>query len=798
MVKISPGRPRIALLYVALGLITLALYSPSLTHEFLGYDDQAYVTENPSVRAGLSWSGLVWAGKSFSVSNWHPLTWVSHMLDCQFYGLKAWGHHLTNLLLHVANTLLVLLVFSRLTGALWRSACLAALFAWHPLHVESVAWIAERKDVLSTFFFLLTLWAYAGYGLGREAEAQSPKSKLQSPKARLNFYLLSLVFFACGLMSKPMVVTLPFVLLLLDYWPLGRMFGRMQPGEVAGGAASATSLIRLLVEKLPFFVLSAGTCVATVLAQQQGFAVVSRAGLPLGRRLAHALVSYQHYLGATFLPHGLAAHYPYAAKDPTWAVASAGLLIALLTLLAVGLAQRKRYLLVGWLWFLGTLVPVIGLVQVGDQAWADRYTYVPLIGIFVALIWGVGDLAGLVVAPCAGTARGTTAAVSGGKIYRLGLLILLAVIPVVLLACTGLQLRNWRNTRVLFEHAATVVPGNSKALTVLGSLAAEEGKTGEARRLYNRALHYSPHHPETHFHLGKLLDEEGKLDQAIGEYSQILWADQWREKAHLGIAIALAKQQRYDEAVQHYEAVLALNPASAVAENNLARVRHTQGKLEEAMKHYAAALKLNPALAQAQNNLGVLLLQRGQVEQGAAHLRAALKLNPGDTQCEYNLALALNQLKHWEQAAGLFSRLAPGRMQDANLFCEYGLALANLGRTREAMSRYARSLLLEPDNPEALNGLGWIAATAPQPEYRNGPEAVKMAERACELTERKRPAMLATLAAAHAEVGHFAEAITAAQAAMDAATKADSREAPERYAQLLEAFRAGKPWRSGR
>ena len=753
------------------------------------------------MRAGLTWPGVVWAFESFSVTNWHPLTWLSHMLDCQLYGLKPAGHHLTNLLLHTASTLLLFLVLSRMTGALWRSACVAALFAWHPLHVESVAWVAERKDVLSTFFFMLTLWSYVRYAEGRTQKAEASTthhvSRFTFHPPRFTFhvsryYLLSLLFFSLGLMSKPMLVTLPFVLLLLDYWPLRRV----QP----------STLRRLVVEKLPFLGLSAVACVLTVAAQRQGFAIVSTAGLPLSVRIPHVLVSYAHYLGAMLVPRHLAAHYPYVAAVPAFEVAGAAILLALLTFLAFSMAARRPYLVVGWLWYLGTLVPVIGLVQVGDQAWADRYSYIPLIGLFVAGVWSVSGLAEAwatrrtrpgapAFLPAFGAKVNTPADLPTLRPARLLLGTLAATLGVAMLIATSLQLRYWKNTRTLFEHAAAVTQNNSRALTVLGSLLAAEGKSEEARRLYAQALSYSPDNPETHFNLGKVLDQEGRLDEAIAEYSRSLWSRQWQDKAHILIGVALAKEHKYEEAAAHYQAALALNPASATAENNLARVLHSQGKLDEAVKHYEAALNLDPQLAQAQNNLGVLLLQQGRLAEGVPHLREAVRLMPGDAESQYNLAMALNQQANWKEAAAIFARLTPSRPNDPKLSYECGLALAHLGQTREAMSYYARALRLQPDFPEALDRLAWIAATDPRPELRNGTEAVNMAQRACELTERKQAQYLATLAAAYAEAGRFAEAVSAAETAGKLAASAGQKDLAAKCGNLLEAVKSGKPWR---
>jgi tetratricopeptide (TPR) repeat protein len=456
-----------------------------------------------------------------------------------------------------------------------------------------------------------------------------------------------------------------------------------------------------------------------------------------------------------------------------------------LSLLACWWARRRPYLLVGWLWYLGTLVPVIGLVQVGDQAWADRYTYLPLIGVFLAVVWGVADLA-------QEQRVGVVARTKAGRAVLSGVAI---AVGLGLLAGTSLQLHYWKDTHTLFEHAAQVTQRNGRAITVLGSLLAKEGKLQEAMSLYAQALRYQPDNPEAHFFLGNALEQQGKLAEAVAEYIQALWFKPLRERTHLALGVALAKQKHYEEAAVHYRAALAINPESALAHNNLARLLHSQGRMDEAMEHYEAALKLNPELAQAHNNLGVLLLQKGRLAEGVSHLREAVRLLPGDAEFQYNLALALNQQANWKEAAAIFSRLAPGRPDDPKLHCEFGLALAHLGQTREAMSRYARALRLQADFPEALERLAWIAATDPRPEFRNGTEAVNMAQRACELTEHKQAQCLATLAAAYAEAGRFPEAISTAETAKQLAARTGQKEVAAKCGSLLETLKSGKPWR---
>ncbi|NOS72139.1 MAG: tetratricopeptide repeat protein [Verrucomicrobia bacterium] len=743
---------------LALGIITLALYLPALRHDFLTYDDQQYVTENSHVRDGLSSRSLAWAFGNHA-GNWHPLTWLSHMLDCQVYGLKPAGHHLTNVLLHVANTVLLFLVLNRMTGAVWRSAFVAALFGWHPSHVESVAWVAERKDVLSAFFWVLTLGAYARYV--EQIRVPSPKSTA----SKVVWYGVTLALFTLGLMSKPMMVTLPFVLLLLDYWPLQRLQLKAQGSKFK----TLSSLIR---EKTPFFVLTIIACVLTISAQSP--AIASTTGLPVSQRIWHAPISYVHYLSTTLVPYHMAVYYPYEMPVPVPDVLLSCFLLLLITGLAFRFSGRRPYIVTGWLWFLGTLVPVIGLIQVGDQAWADRYTYLPIVGLFMALVWGATEVIS----------------------NRLVLRATAVSIATALLAVTTLQLRHWQNTRTLFEHAAQVTEKNYMAITVLGSEFAKEGRLSNAIAHYETALRWNPGFPEARFFLGRALDEQGNFDEAIVEYRRALRLNPHQEQTHVFLGVALARKGKYDEAAACYVAALKLNPESAVAHNNLARLFHTQGRLDEAVEHYSSAVKSDPGLAQAHNNLGILLLQKGDSAEGADHLREALRLNPGNAESQYNLALALNQLERWSEAAELFAKTVGGGSADPNAHCQFAGALAHLQKTREAMSHYASALLIQPDFVDALDGLSWILSTDPNPEFRNGVEAVRMAERACELSGRNDPVKLKTLAAAYAEAGRFPEAITTARSAQAAAGSDRKKLVMEMECRLmLESFQSSKPWR---
>ncbi|MFL6199060.1 MAG: glycosyltransferase family 39 protein [Thermoanaerobaculia bacterium] len=435
---------------VGLALLTLAAYLPVLAHGFIRFDDPLYVTRNPHVQAGLSWEGIAWAFSANVASNWHPLTLLSHMLDCELFGMDPLGHHLTSLLLHTASVVLLFEALRRLTrdqpGSIWRSAAVAALFAVHPTHVESVAWIAERKDVLSGFFWMLTLLAWAGY-----VRQPSPKR-----------YAAVALALAAGLLSKPMVVTLPFVLLLLDVWPLRR--------EIR------------VKEKLPLFALAAASCVATVIAQFGAIGLASR--FPLRLRLANAVLSYAAYLRKTLLPTRLAVFYPMPGEFPAWKVAGAALLLACLTVLAL---RAGRYVLVGWLWFLGTLVPVIGIVQVGGQAMADRYTYLPTIGLFLIAAWGLPRRARWVVP---------------------GVVLALAI-------GTRLQLRHWEDSESLFRHAAAVTERNFIAHLNLAQIHAEHGERGPALEHFRTTLEIRPGMWQAQASLGNTLRRWGRPDKAL-------------------------------------------------------------------------------------------------------------------------------------------------------------------------------------------------------------------------------------------------------------------------------------------
>ena len=594
------------LVYLVLIFVTLVVFHQLPSHDFINLDDDILVYENPHVHAGLNKEGIAWAFTTFEAYNYHPLTWLSHMLDCQLFGLKPGMHHLTSLLFHLMNTALLLLVLRRMTGTLWRSGFVAALFALHPLHVESVAWVAERKDLLSAFFWFLSMWAYARY-------AERPGLKR---------YLPVVLFFGLGLLAKPMVVTLPFVLLLLDFWPLGRMQFRQAETD-SRPLEPRVSVFRLVWEKIPLFALATISIVVTLVAQQQGGALKSLELFPLTTRIANALISYVSYVGKMIWPHNLAVYYPYSGSVPGWQVAGAGLALICLTVLFMWTARKRPYLVVGWLWYLGTLVPVIGLVQVGSQAMADRYTYLPVVGLFIALAWGVPSL----------FARWH---------HRQSILAISATILLVsFTVCTWLQLRHWQNSITLFQHTLQVTTNNHFAHNNLGVALAHNGRLDEAMSHYSKALRLKPEAFEVHNNLANALAAQGSMDEAIKHYFEALRLEPDYDKAHNNLGNALVGKGKVDEAINHYAEAIRHNPDYAGAHYNLANALAAKGSVDEAIKHYFEALRILPDWAGAHNNLGVSLEKSGKLKEAIDHYHEALRISPDYAKARNNLERAM-------------------------------------------------------------------------------------------------------------------------------------------------------------
>ena len=602
-------------------VMILAVYWRLLSHDFINFDTALHVTENPHVQAGLTKNSIVWAFTSFHANFWIPLTWLSHMLDCQLFGLNPGMHHLTNLLFHFANSVLLFLLLGRMTGALWRSAFVAALFALHPLHVESVAWVAERKDVLSTLFWLMTMWAYVLY----------------AEKPRLSYYTLAMLFFGLGLMAKPMLVTLPFVLFLLDFWPLARLRGG-QLNQENHPNISQSSLGRLVLEKVPFLALAVVSSVVTLLAKQRGGALELVDMIPLKIRISNALISYLAYIGKMIWPHNLAVLYPYPSTISGWKVIGATVFLTCLTVLLIRAAQRFPYLVVGWLWYLGTLVPVIGLVQVGSQAMADRFSYVPLIGLFIMIAWGVPEL------------------FRGWRYRRLVYALSTSILLLILMISTWLQVRYWKNSIVLFTHTIKVTSNNWLAHNNLGVALYRQGRPQEAIGHYSEALRIQPDHAGAHYNLGIVLAVLARLDEAIVHYFEALRIRPGHANTHNNLGLALFRKGKFEEAIGQYSSALQINPEHAGAHHNLGILLAQQGRLDEAMVHYSETLRLKPDHADAHNNLGVALARQGRLEEAVSHFSEAVRINPDASAAHRNLEMGLRLLGKYPRTSNTDER----------------------------------------------------------------------------------------------------------------------------------------------
>jgi tetratricopeptide (TPR) repeat protein len=780
----AAGQHRELWIYLLLACVTIGVYLPVLKLDFVNFDDSAYVTSNPNVAGGLTWSGIVWSFRNFHSSNWHPVTWISHMVDCQLYGLRPAGHHLTNALLHIANSLLIFRLLKGMTGAFWRSAFVAGLFALHPLRVESVAWVAERKDVLSGFFGLLTLLAYAKY-VSSVKHAGNAKSELQNPKSETNskseirkkvvFYGSAVLFFALGLMSKPMLVTWPLVMLLLDFWPLGRV-SSVECGGGGNRANGTAHWVRLLGEKVPFFMLSAGSCVITFLAQRQGGAVVPVQSFPLTYRIENAVMSYVRYIGKLFYPHDMAVVYPKVAGWPMAEVLLSGMLLMIGSLFVLTY-WRPGYLVTGWFWFVVTLVPVIGLVKVGDVSMADRYTYLPAIGLFILITWGICELTSGWSSRSIPLAIGATA-----------LLITCAIV-------TRKQIPYWQNAETLFEHALAVTGKNALADINLGAYFTQTGQLSRAREHYESAITIDPNFAEPWNGLGYILAEENRYNEAIPQYEMALQLKPGLSDTRINFGKALFQVGMTDAAIEQFREAVRLKPSDSIAHYNLGYSLFTAGDIAGAVQEYRSATDLNPKLIAAWYNFGRVLALQNKADEAMACYRKALEIDPGDMATHEGLGeLLLSQGKN-EEAAKEFSIVLRKNADDLAAHYQLALALTGQGKSREAVEHYRRGLESVEENPVALNNLAWILATYPDPQVRNGSEAVTLAEKACNLTQHKQAIFVGTLAAAYAEVGRFADALATAEKARALAEAAGSQELVANNVKLMQLYRAGKPFR---
>ena len=588
--------------------------------DFVNFDDQVYVTANPKVQSGLTIDGVVWAFTTFRAGNWHPLTWLSHMLDCELYGLNPMGHHWTSLQIHLTNTLLLFFILQYMTGALWRSAFVAALFALHPLHVESVAWVSERKDVLSTFFGMLTILAYIRYVKKR------------------NFFRYFLVFIllSLGLMAKPMLVTLPFVLLLLDFWPLERL---KYCSQCQSSGFQPLNLFRLIWEKVPFFIPVVISSVLTILAQKEVGALYTFEALPIKVRIANAFVSYASYIIKTVWPQNLAVFYPHPLGiSSLWYVFLAVFAIAGISFFSIRLFKKHPYMAVGWFWYLGTLIPVIGLIQVGAQSMADRYTYIPLIGLFIIVAWGMPDLL---------------------KKWHYNRIII-AVFAIILISAFSMrsyfQIGHWKNSTAVFENTIKITENNWLAYNNLGLALMCNGKAEEAVSYFKKALQIRPNYLKLYDNIGVALFQLGKLEEALSYYSKALEINPEHAGIHKHTAMILVTQGKLEKALQHYTKALLIDPELADAHYELANVLATQKKLEKAKFQYKEAIKKDSKHTNAHYNLGCILLKQKEYKEALANFVQVIKINPDYKQAYNHIGIILVKKGKFKKAKKFFSK----------------------------------------------------------------------------------------------------------------------------------------------
>jgi Flp pilus assembly protein TadD len=586
---------RFILICVLLIAAIIAVYWPVHSYNFVKYDDDVYVTDNINIHSGLNLKSIYWAFTAGYASNWHPVTWISHMIDYQLFKNWAGGYHLINVLFHILNTLILFYVLMRMTGALWPSAFVAAAFALHPLHVESVAWIAERKDLLSTFFWLLTMWAYVRYA--------------ENPKLKLKWYLTTILLFALGLMSKPMLVTLPFVLLLLDYWPLQRKFSR-----------------RLLIEKIPFFICSIVSSAITYFVQQRSGATIAVEILCLKTRIANAFISCLTYITNMIWPSRLAVLYPHPgdAFSVTKAIIS-GLLLVIASIIFIYLGRRRRFFTVGWLWYLGALVPVIGLVQVGVQAMADRYTYMTLTGLFIIIAFGASEF------------------VPKWR-NRNFILSCLAVVVLTGWAFTAsVQLKYWKDSLPLFEHALQVTENNPLILEDYATYLSELGRFDEAIEQSNKFLKLKPKSAEAHNNLGNIFLRTGKTDQAIEQFRLAVKYEPSLAQGFFNLASALKKQGKPQDAVEYYKQAAKVKPDFVDAYLNLAITLNELKKSDQAIEYFNKAIKLDPGNVLVHGYLSMAMAEVGKIDEAIKEVRFVLNVRPNDFQMYRNLGILLEK-----------------------------------------------------------------------------------------------------------------------------------------------------------
>ena len=687
--KAASRQPRRSQLYLlvclVLAVLTYGVFRQANGFEFINYDDNLYVFENAQVQHGLTAETVRWAWTTVESGSWQPLVWISYLLDVNLQGTGPRGFHRTNLLLHIANVLLLYLVLHAATGSAWRSAFVAGLFAVHPLHVESVTWIAERKDLLAALFGFLALGAYVRY----------------TRAGGWTWYAAMLAAFMASLMSKQMLVTFPFVLLLLDYWPLGR--APSPSGEKQAAAAPTKTRRGLVVEKLPLFAIVAAFSVLAYWTQARAGAVESLEKYSLATRLANAVVSYATYLRRTVWPVDLAVIYPHPGDAiPGWQVAASAAVLLAITALAVLLIRRRPAILVGWLWFLGTLVPVIGLVQIGRQQMSDRYTYIPLIGLFLAAAWA-GPSWSLQ------SRRGKAAAIAG------------ACALILLAAASFQQVKFWQNDVTLFEHAVAVTRNNVEARMNFASCLGKQGRAAEAFEQYRAALAIEPDNHYVHHNLGRAYQQAGEIHAAIQEFRAAVRLQPDYALGHYSLGLALLSLMRADEAIASLERSAELQPRSSATQYELGNAFIALRQWDKAAAHFAKGVELNRHDPQAHHNLGVALTQLGRDAEAVDHYKTAISLGLKNPMAYVNLAACLERLGKPRDSAVAFEtavRLAPGT---ATVHNEYGKFLARHGRRDLARRQFEAAVRIDPHFAEPKANLATLGQQPGAGEQRSTP-----------------------------------------------------------------------------
>jgi len=677
---------------IFLMVATFCIYSQIQDHEFINFDDDRYITDNLNVKAGLTSKSVKWVLTNSSHGDWAPVRWLSHIFDYQFYELNPKGHHLTNLFFHIANSLLLFLVLFRMTGAIWQSAFVAAMFAFHPLNVESVAWVSERKNVLSTLFWLLTMWAYIRY----------------AEKSTIKSYGLVFLLFAFGLMSKSMLVTLPFVLLLLDYWPLERFklgrrereFKIAQKDKYFNGEKNISKLV---LEKFPLLILSALCSITTLIIFEKIGEPVAQDSVSILTILTNVVIAYFEYLWKMLWPKGLAILYAHPGNTlAVWKGVLCGIALLVITTISIKLIRKAPYFVVGWFWYLGTLIPVIGFIPLEKHLIADRYAYLPLIGIFVIIAWGVPELLKK------WHYRKNVLKASAG-------ILILTLMPI-----TWIQVSHWKSSITVFKHAITVTdkkyPGFSVAHFNLGIALVAEGKNEEAISHYKMAIKIKPDYAAVHNNLGSALVAEGKNEEAISHYKIAIELKPDSAAVHNNLGSALVAEGKIEYAISYFKLAIVLYSASGRAYNNLGNALVAEGKIEEAISHYKTAIKINPDFCVAHNNLGTALQNEGKNTEAISHYKMTIKLNPDYAEAHYNLGTALFAKQKNEEAISHYKMAIKLNPDYAEAHYNLGIALGAEGKNEEATSHYKMAIKINPDYANAYNNLGAVLFNAKMTE----------------------------------------------------------------------------------